>query len=294
MSEPAQTTTYWGNVGSGYAALGHPLRPSRADLECMRGAARKWAKERRRSPEVVMLGATPRIAQMKWPARTKVLGTDASFPMIRAIWPGNVAGVRAAACANWRALPLRDASRDIAIGDGSLSCVRYPDSCRAVAAEIRRVLRDDGLLILRAYVQKEPRERKEDVVAELLDGAMPSFHWFKFRLLMAMQEDAARGVAVAEVYRYWESLRIDARELAAMMGWGEAGIRLMELYQGTETVHTFHLLEELQNLLTEFFEDVTVERPSAFLGERCPILIARPRSRQERTERLPGAALCAL
>jgi SAM-dependent methyltransferase len=231
---------------------------------------------------------------MKWPRGASLVAADNSMPMVRAVWPGNIPRSRAVVCANWPSLPLRESSCDLVAGDGSFSCLRYPSGFQALAAEIRRVLRDDGMLILRAYIQPRRPERAEDLVADLLRGAIPSFHWFKFRLLMALQESTERGVPVEEVYRYWASQNIDEAALIAQTGWDAAGIRMIELYRGTDTVHTFSTLAELREVLLEFFEEVAISTPSPVMADRCPILMARLRGNPRRSRRVSGVAECAV
>jgi len=210
------------------------------------------------------------------------------------VWPGDIPRKRAVVCAHWPALPLRESSRDLVLGDGSFTCTRYPSGFRALAAEVRRVLRDDGMLILRAFIRPIQRERTEDLATDLWRGAIPSFHWFKYRLLLAMQESTERGVRLEEVYRYWALQNIDEAMLAAQTGWDPLGIRMMELYRGANTVHTFSTLAELEAVLLEFFEVVAIKTPSDIMGDLCPILLARPRSNSRPVRQVSGAAACAV
>jgi SAM-dependent methyltransferase len=278
---------FWSRLAHSYANLEPPLRPSSADIDCMERAVACWAaRHPQRRCQAVLLGVTPQIAEMKWPRGSSLIAADLSMPMVQGVWPGDLPNKRAACQANWLALPLRDSSRDVVIGDGSFSCVRYPHDCRALAAETNRVVREDGILVLRCYIQSARPERKEDVFEDLFRSAIPSFHWFKLRLLMAMQENAERGVAVDEVYRYWASRNIDESALSARTGWDAAVIRTIELYRGSDTVHSFPTMVELQSALSEFFEEIALSIPAHPMGDRCPILVARPR-------RVPGVAGCS-
>lgn len=282
--------TYWSGLASAYAALGPPLKPSPADIAYLETAVAGWvARHPARRLRALLLGVTPAIAAMRWPRRAIVRAADYSLPMIQHVWPGDVPGRRAAACADWRALPLRKASCDIIIGDGSINCLRYPHGFHTLAAEARRVLREDGLLILRSYIQPPAKERAEDLMAGLCSGAMPSFHWFKFRLLMALQESTGQGVAVDTVYRCWAERQIDEAALAARTGWDPAVIRMIELYRGKETVHSFPTLTELRAVLREFFEETPLSAPPQTVNECCPIVIAAPR----RERKAWGASACS-
>ncbi len=182
---------YWAALAHSYAALGPPLKPSGNDLQFMEGAVAEWAARPPEEPvEAMLLGVTTAIALMRWPARTRLLALDSSEAMIRAVWPGDVPGHRRAVRGNWLALPRQPESCAVVIGDGSLNCVRYPGELRALAAAVSNVLRDDGIFVLRCYVQRAVPERPQDVLDDLLHTSQPSFHHFKFRLLLAMQRRA--------------------------------------------------------------------------------------------------------
>jgi len=277
-----------------YSALGPPLVPSSADIGSMEGAVAGWAaRHPGRRVHGLLLGVTRRIAQMQWPRGSWLVAADNSLPMVQGVWPGNIPRRRAAVAADWLALPLSDSSCDAVLGDGSFSCVGYPHGFRALAAEARRVLRGDGLLLLRGYVQPSEPERKEEVIEDLFRGAIPSFHWFKLRLLMAMQVSTEQGIAVDEVYRYWASRNIDETALIAQTGWDAPAIRMMELYRGRDTVHTFSTMPELRSALEEFFEDITISAAPHAFGERCPILVARPRRTPRQSRRVSRVVECS-
>ena len=278
-----------------YSALGPPLVPSSADIGSMESAVAGWAaRHPGRRLHGLLLGVTQRIAQMQWPRGSWLMAADNSLPMVQGVWPGNIPRRRAAVVADWRSLPLSESSCDIVIGDGSFSCVGYPHGFRALAAEARRVLRRDGMLVLRCYVQPSEQERKEEVIEDLYRGVIPSFHWFKLRLLMAMQGSTGRGVAVDEVYRYWASRNIDETALIAQTGWDAQGIRMMELYRGRDTVYTFSTMAELRSALEEFFEDIAISVPPHAFGECCPILVARARGNLRRSRRVARVVECSV
>lgn len=201
--------------------------------------------------------------------------------MIRALWPGNVGGVRQAVCADWLRLPLTDGSVDLICGDGSANCVRYADGLRGLAREAARVLRRDGCLLLRCYTQPEMREDPARVMASLRTGGNASFHHFKLRLLMAMQESPVEGVAVKDVYRYWEQSGAEAAAVARITGWDEAEVRTIEAYRDSSTVHFFPTREEFRCVLSEDFTELSCTTSAYPLAERCPLLVLR--RRQQRT-----------
>jgi SAM-dependent methyltransferase len=284
---------YWSGLARAYAALGPPLRPDDADIAHMESAVAGWAaRHPGRRIHALLLGVTPRIAEMEWPPGTSLFAADNSLPMVRMVWPGNVPRARMALCADWCALPLRESTCDVVIGDGSFSCLRYPHGFRALAGQARRVLRDDGMLILRAYVQPVEQERADNVLADLRRGAIASFHWFKFRLLMALQQSTSQGIAVDAVYRYWASQSIDEAALIAQTGWEAEAVRMMDLYRGKDTIHSFSTMAELQSVLAEHFAESAISAPPRAIEECCPILVAAPRAHPRPMRRGMGAAAC--
>jgi len=242
--------------------LGPPLRPSSEDVRYLEETVASWAAgQNRKQLNALLLGVTPDVANMNWPAATMLLGIDGALPMAQSVWPGNVPQKRWALCGSWQALPLAAQSCDVVLGDGAINCVRYPHGCRDVLAEASQVLRDDGILVLRSYVQPALKEHPEDVIACIFKQPDPSFHHFKLRLLMAMQPSAVQGVAVDDVYRFWVRQHLSLGTLEEQTGWERAAIEMIEMYRETDTVHAFPSREELERLVLEFFEVVSVATP---------------------------------
>ncbi len=272
--------SYWSSLAHAYAMLGPPLRPSIEDVCHMERTVAAWARNHPRPRiDALLLGVTPDIANMPWPDHTQLTALDSALPMVEAVWPGNISQKRWAACSSWQELPLAARSCDVVLGDGAINCVRYPIGCRSVLAEAARVLRDDGILILRCYVQPTIQERPEDVVASIFEQPDPSFHHFKFRLLMAMRGSAERGTAVDDVYRFWAAQRLNTVDVEARTGWDQTSIGTIEMYRESSTVHTFLDPAELEALLVELFEVISVDAPHQ---ETCPIWVLKPR-RAKRT-----------
>jgi len=248
----------------------------------MQQAVARHASPRRSGPcSALILGVTPDVAKALRPENISLLGVDYSLPMVKEVWPGDVPGCRHAICGDWLAMPLADSSCDLVIGDGSMSCVRYPDGFRKLAASVARVLRPDGLLVLRCYAQPEKKEDPDRVLASLADGDNPTFHHFKFRLLMALQESTREGVAVADVYCCWAHSGIDPERLASTRKWDLATILTLELYRDSPTIHTFPTLAEHRLALREHFDEVSCRFPSYPFGERCPMMVLKPRHKAD-------------
>ena len=185
-----------------------------------------------------------------------------------------LAAIRGAVEGDWLWLPVRDASLDLAVGDGSLSALPYPDGYRKLASTLREKLKPGGALLLRAYVPPPAPEDPGDVMAEL--PRHTTFHEFKLRLLMALQRGPQEGTHLDEVYRYWSDWGIDRAALAAETEWRRDEIDTIDRYRGLKAVYTFPPRGELLALLEEYFPEVRVRVPSYPMGERCPTLVMRP------------------
>ncbi len=239
----------------------------------MERAVAQLAGGRHTAVRALLLGVTPDIACMRWPENSSLMAIERSDAMIEAVWPGNL-DTRWAVRGDWLAPPLRGGTCDVVIGDGALNCLTYSEF-RLLMGSVCRVLDRDGRFVLRCYVQPEDREGTE----ALVDGGQEirSFHAFKLRLLMTLQPDVNRGIAVRDAYRFCASHRPDIERLAVRNGWDREVVEMLELYRVTDTIYTFPTLAELRSLLAEFFDIVSVAIPDYELGERCPLFTLRPR-----------------
>lgn len=269
------TSDGWRGFAAAYRNLGPPLAPCAEDARFVEQVARDWAA---RHPgerlTALLLGVTPLLARIAWPPASFLAAADRSFPMIESIWPGNIPSVRGAMQADWLALPVRDRSLDMIIGDGSPIALRYPDGHRALACAIRASLKPGGTAVLRVFVRPAVGEDPSDVVADLPRNA--TFHQFKLRLMMALQPTPEQGAHLDTVHRFWTACNIDRDALALETEWRREEIDTIDRYRGLDDVYTFPTLEELLHLLGEFFSDTSVLVPSYPLAERCPTLVIRP------------------
>ncbi len=268
METVACAPSYWAGLAQCYHLLGPPLRPSLEDVQVFESAVRDQPRNRR----ALLLGVTPDIVRMRWPDHCSVVAMDGSWPMVQHVAPRD----RPAVCADWLALPIRPHSRDIVLGDGSLSMVD-PHRLRLLAEAIHSALHPDGALILRCYFQAAVPEHPDAVFEDMRRGIIPSFHHFKLRLLMAMQPDFRQGVAVHSVWDRWRRERVDQSELPDVPGWQPPVVAMMEHYRDTDTVYWFPTLTEFRSILLGVFTEVSLTVPAGTLAERCPIVVFKPR-----------------
>ena len=260
--------------------FGPPLRPCADDVRVMEELVRRGSTEHHagaRRLRALLWGVTPEIAEMAWPDETELLAVDKSEPMIRQVWPGDIAGRRKAVCADWFEFARPVHRYDVIIGDGNFPMLAYPQQHRALAAIARDSLASSGTLVARFFILPSEPESPDVVFDDLLANRIRSFHSFKFRLAMALQEDASTGVRMSDVYDAWNTARIDVGALMGATGWSQATIETMAIYKGRDSRLSFPSAAQLDALMREYFDKLDERYLSYEMGERCPIVSFRPR-----------------
>lgn len=270
------TTDHWNRHAQQWQWIASPLRPAPEDIAFIENAVADW---HRRQPvpalHALLLGVTPEIARMPWPAGAQLVAIDRSQPMIEAVWPGDTAA-RRARLGEWTQLPLADASQHVVIGDGCFVLLSYPDAWRAAIAEARRVLREDGAFIMRFFTRPETRESLDEIIGDLTNGRIGNFHVFKWRLAMALHGALEDGVRLADIWDAWRAAATDPDALAAQLGWPREVVHTIDNYRGVATRYTFPTLAELRAALAAAFSETDCFLPRYELGDRCPTLVLRP------------------
>jgi len=268
---------HWNQHARQWRWIASPLRPAPKDIAFAERAVKGWhGKNRVPAVNASLLGVTPEIALMQWPTGTRLNAVDRSQPMIDGVWPGDTA-TRNARCAEWSDLPLPPASQHIVIGDGCFVLLAYPDAYRAVVGEVRRVLRDDGLFIMRFFTRPVKPEPAAKVFDDLHGGRIGNFHVFKWRLAMALHGELEQGVRLAVVWDAWHAAVPEPESLAARLGWPREAVHTIDNYRGVATRYTFPTLTEARSAFASAFIEIENFFPRYELGERCPTLVFRPR-----------------
>jgi hypothetical protein len=270
---------HWRDAAHHWHNYGSPLRPCAADVRAMEAFVGKGRSGRGARPvRALMLGVTPEIATMAWPAGTELVAVDKSLPMIDCVWPGDIAMRRKAVHADWFDFAAGADRFDVVIGDGVVALLDYPRQYRMLGETVRRWLADDGILVTRPFLQAATREAPDAVVADLVANRISSFHSFKLRLAMALQESAAAGVRMGDVYAAWERAAIAVDALAARTGWPRGVIETVRTWEGKSSRLSFPTAEEFADVMSEQFDKEDERRLPYELGERCPVVCFRPRA----------------
>jgi SAM-dependent methyltransferase len=278
---PDDVGALWRGLALQWGLLGSPVRPCVEDVQIIEeilsvetelldsaGRKRAW-----------LLGITPEIGAARCLQNFDLFAVERVQAMIDHVWPGN-SDRRRAVCADWIRAPFPDESFDLAIGDGSLTPVGAPDQLSELLSSVQRCLRSGGYLLLRLFCRPDVGETPDDVIADLLTGAIGSIHAFKWRLSMAVQGMGdAPDVALHEVWRTWHDARIDVAALAEANAWSREEIGTMELYCGSPARNNFMRFDVALNYLQKAGFDLVARRTGNYeLAERCPHVLLRKRS----------------
>ncbi len=269
----------WPSHARQWSLLRSPLRPCGEDVEIAVREARAWSEAHAsKAPRALLLGVTPELATMDWPAGTSLVAADRSEPMIESVFPkeGLPGGARAV-CADWRSLPLAGGSIDVVVGDGCFSVFAFPDEVRAFAREVRRVTVSDARLVMRVFAAPDAPESLDAIAQDLRGGKIGSFHVLKWRLAMAVQPSPERGAVLREVHAACADLAEILEDLADKPGFEPEVTRTIEAYRGSGIKYTFPTVSLLKEALAETFEVTATFTKSYELGERCPTLVLRRR-----------------
>lgn len=267
----------WEQQAWQWSRIGPPLRPSGQDLVWAQEAVDRWQRTQQQAPRALVLGATAELASLRWPEDSEVTGIDLSAPMLQGVWltAPDAPGRRLAVEGNWLAMPFLAKGFDLVLGDGSFSLVSRSEGL-PLARAIRRVLRENGLLALRAYTRLEDVESPETVCEQLLGGRIGTFHIFKLRLLMSLHRGAGE-VRVADAWEFFRANCPSAESLAKRLGWALDEIQTIESYRGQSSAYWFPTLTELRATLVPDFVEEGCWWPAYELGDRCPTLVLLPR-----------------
>ncbi len=299
MMETKQVARHWSKVAEAYHKTQSPLHPCAQDIAiierfvaqgvaCLRASVTEQTSNA--NLLALLLGVTPDIATMAWPQGTNLLAIDSAERMLGSVWPGDVPGVRQAKLGDWLALPVADASCSIVIGDGSFNCLDFPMRFHQLAESVARALHDEGMLIVRIYVQPVQMPTPDELFQALMAGRFHTFDGFKFLLSMSLV-DESYNIAVRDVWQQWVQAKLDQQAILGTTGWPVTWLETIAYYEHSNARYAFPTLSAAEQTLSTYFERIDRVFPAYPLGDCCPVLLLRKRSQKEifRNEHWSGA-----
>lgn len=263
---------HWSHMARLWRLVGPPLRPSAEDLAIFQGAIDRWREEHPAPPRALILGVTPELYALDWPAGTSIRALDGSPQMIKEVWPGPS---ESALLGSWTAIPLPDASCDIAVCDGGFGMLPYPHGQIALLAELRRILSPGGIFVVRLFAPKGRTGSVADIFGKLAAGLIPSLDSLKLQLWGALHGDATQGVRPRDVVAQILDAVGSFDHLARVYGWSLDHVRSLELHRQSSAAYYLTDAAELVRMACGEpggFETPAVVEPAYELGSCCPVL----------------------
>lgn len=268
-------STHWNAHALRWQLIGAPLRPVLADLEFLRATVDRYRPDSGPA-SALLLGVTPEIAEMSWDFPLSLVAVDKSEGMVKGVWPGDTA-TRRAIVGDWLALEVPEAPYDLVFGDGVFSLFDSPQGYASFAAALARVMRVGGLFCVRAFCRVAQNEPPERVFADAFDGRIANFNVFKWRLAMALQGNATRGVRLAHIWDAFVASAGSVENFAAESGFPVPIVGTIAGYRDVDDCYSFSTTGEITQALLPHFELLESWHPTYELGERCPHLTFRRR-----------------
>ena len=252
-----------------------PLTPAREDIAWYEAKVVDCARSVVAGPPTaVLLGVTPGIATMSWPAGTSLVAIDWAQGMFEHVWPR--AGFPARTdivCADWRQLPLESGSVDVVVGDGCYSMMGSLAGARELNREVRRVLKPHGWYCVRAFCRSTQASSIAALFEELVSDRVDNLDLFRWRLAMLAHGESAEGVVLGKVWRIWRDHARDAQSDARR--WSADQRVNMARWENVQARFSFPSISELRVLASPGFELVTCEWPGYPSAEHFPRILMR-------------------
>jgi hypothetical protein len=259
----------WDERAAHFDDWGTPLRPSASDLALYAAFVGERFAGRRTPVESLLLGVTPELALMRWPVPLGLTAIDHSEPMVRRVWPGDLPGERRALVGDWMHYAPA-APPELVLTDGAPVFFSRPET---LFARVRELLSPQGMFIVRAFCAPPAREHLDAVLADAQAGRVDSFHLFKWRVAMAMQDDAQAGVAQHAVWARCKDMALDYAALP-QPGFSARAVSTLRFYEGQSARLHFPTREQYAQALGRVFGTVRFANPSYACGERFTVFRA--------------------
>ncbi len=262
---------HWDNQARQWALVGEPLKPSQAELQNSYSWIHEHAQLQNDYLTALVLGVTPEIINLSWPAQTRLIAVDYNETMIKSVLPKKTATLAPIGLlANWLQLPLPSSSVDIVIGDGCYSQVRWKDY-EALTQEIRRVLKPNGIFIIRFFTKPENIDPVESIYRDVFSGEIASFHAFKFRLAIALQSDPRQGVCLKDIWSTWDSsFKQEVLQNMQKLKWNLETISTIDIYRLSNTIYTFPTQIEIRSIFSKHLLEKELHIPCYYFGQCYP------------------------
>lgn len=267
--------SHWEKQAQKWDYLGPPLKPCQLDLQNTQVWINQLCSTTQSVFKVLLLGVTPELVNLDWPVNTELTAVDINPTMLEIVLPKQAKLKPIGILGDWLNLPFGHKTFDLVIGDGCYSSLAEKNYSR-MTKEIKRILKDDGVFIMRFFLQAANNDNIDFLLQELKTYQLTNFHTFKLRLAMSLHKKLADGVCLDDVWQCWMQYFAQyVDSIKSELKWDDAVINTIQHYQENFTYYTFPTLSEVLTYLNECFADVVCYVPQHELGMQCPTLKIR-------------------
>lgn len=271
MDQVAQD--HWKNYTKLWKHIKPPLKPCSQDIALIERALRK--RYGQKPLKAVLLGVTEELSRRNWDCPISITAIDNEMATISRVWPKE-AEEKQVVCGDWFSMPFSNDSFDVCIGDGSLNAIGSVVDYKKAAKEVSRVLKKNGLFVVRVYIRPSEPETGEQIFADISN--IENFHILKWRMAMAIQERNPNvGVRLHDIWAEI-SQRIESnRNLAMSTGWPLEEISTIDAYKNKDVKYTFPTITEIAEALVGSLSLVDIHFAKYQLAKNCPTFTFRKR-----------------
>jgi ubiquinone/menaquinone biosynthesis C-methylase UbiE len=270
----------WSKKASMKYRGGFPLRPSLEVVSCMHKIISQIISKNKLASQkinLVLLGVTPEISSLPWDKNITLKAFDKNKDMIKYVWKSPKKISSSVKFAMWQNLPLKDESTDFILGDGCTT--QFPDkkTYKDFFKEQRRILKAEGFLLLRCFLNTQEAEDLERIKEDALKGRIQYFGSLKWRIAMAiLHKGKLFGLRVQKIHETFNRLFPKRSELAQSTSWRKNIINSIDTYKDSNIKYSFPSLDEFEQLIKPRFKIIKIYYPKYELTKRCPILLMKP------------------
>ena len=256
----------WDSMAECWGLHGSPLRPGQDDVRLYQQVVNELAGGggMRRA---VILGVTPELYHLRWPAGTELRAIDRSADMIGRVWPGSEEQV---VRGDWTERHFPEGSVQLVLCDGGLHLLEYPAGQSDLFQEVAAMLSRGGMAVFRLFLPPAVRVGPEEVLRKLRGGEVPDMNTLKLMLGHALTDSTPEGVVLARVWDFLHAgVGSDRDAFFDGLGWPAEEVAVIDFYRDSCSRYHFSTLEEVRGLVEHDFHVRAVLAADHPMGQQC-------------------------
>lgn len=259
---------------------GLPLRPPPLASACMHHIISQIILKRKKTSKsinLVLLGVTPEITNLPWAKNISLKAFDKNKDMIKFVWEAPKKISSHVEQSLWQKMPLQSENVDFILGDGCTTQFPNKKTYTDFFKEQRRIIKSDGFLLLRCFLNTQTQETLDQISKDALEGRIQYFGSLKWRIAMALlHKTKVFNLKVKKIHDAFNKLFPDRSRLSLSTDWDRNIINTIDIYKGSDIQYTFPSLSEFKKLIAPRFKIIKIYYPTYELTKRCPILLMKP------------------